>query len=109
MVPTTGRKTQEEDCGEVGTTVGERANREREGGPKATIAYLQELLQKQLGGNIDVLLPGNLKVPVSEPILSMPVPLLLGVPFVAFPAAGGASGSLSSSIVASESLFPQKM
>ena len=55
------------------------------------------------------MLPDNLGIPVSEPILSMPAPSLPGVPSVAFPDVDGASGLLSSSVVASESPFPQKM
>ena len=74
-----------------------------------TIAYLQELLQKQLGGNIDVLLLGNLKVPINEPTLFMPAPSIPRIPSIAFLVARGAFGSLSSPFVGSESLFPPKM
>ena len=86
----------------------ERIAKERED-QRRTIAYLQDLLQKQLGGNIDVLLPCNLKVPVKEPILPMPSPSLAGIPSIAFPTTSGAFGLLLSSVVASESSFPQKM
>jgi hypothetical protein len=57
----------------------------------------------------DVLLGGNLGVPITEPTLSAPAPSLQGVPCVAFPIAGGASGSQSSPFVAEESLFPLSM
>ena len=82
----------------------ERIAKERED-QRRMIAFLQELLQKQLGGNIDVLLPDNLGIPVNEPIMSTPASSLPEVPSVAFPTAGGASGSLSSSAVASGSPF----
>ena len=55
------------------------------------------------------MLPSNLGVPISEPTLSTPIPLLPRVPSVAFPITGSTSGSVSSSVVASESPFPQKM
>jgi hypothetical protein len=76
---------------------------------RRTIAYLQELLHKKLGGDIDVLLAGNLGVSITEPTLSTPAPSLQGVPSVAFPVAGGASGSQSSPFVAKESRFPPSM
>jgi hypothetical protein len=86
----------------------DRIAKEREDS-RRTIAYLQELLHKKLGGDIDVLLGGNLGVPITEPTLSAPAPSLQGVPCVAFPIAGGASGSQSSPFVAEESLFPLSM
>jgi hypothetical protein len=86
----------------------ERIAKEREDS-RWTIAYLQEILHKKLGGDIDVLLVGNLGVPITEPILSTPIPSLQGVPSVAFPVAGGAFGSQSSPFVAKESLFPPSM
>jgi hypothetical protein len=86
----------------------ERIAKEREDS-RRTIAYLHQLLYKKLGGDIDSLLAGNLEVPVGEPTLSTPVPSLEGVPSVAFPIAGGASGSQSSPLVAEESLFPPSM
>jgi hypothetical protein len=73
------------------------------------IAYLQELLHKKLGGNIDVLFAGNPGVPITEPSLSTPATLLQGVPSVAFPVARGATGSQSSPFVSEESLFPTSM
>ena len=82
--------------------------KERDGN-RRTIAYLWELLQKKLGGNIDVLLPGNLGVPISKPTLSTLAPSLLGVPSVAFPIVGGASGSQSSPFGTNKSLFPLSM
>ena len=60
---------------------------------RRTIAYLQEFLHKKLGGDIDVSLVGNLRVPIIEPTLSTPAPLLQGIPSVAFPIARGASRS----------------
>jgi hypothetical protein len=60
---------------------------------RRTIAYLQELLHKKLGGNIDILLAGNPGVPITKPSLSTPAPSLQGVPSVAFPVARGATGS----------------
>jgi hypothetical protein len=54
------------------------------------------------------LLAGNLEVPITNPTLSIPTPSLQGVPSVAFPVAGGASGSQSSPFIA-ESLFPPLM
>ena len=72
---------------------------------RRTIAYLQELLQKQLEGNIDVLLPGNLRVLISEPTLSTPTPSLPRVPSVAFPIVGRASRLVLSPFVALESFF----
>ena len=74
-----------------------------------TIAYLQELLQRKLGSNIDVLLPINLGVPITETTLSTPAPLLPGVPSVVFLVVGGASRSQSSPFVVEESLFPLLM
>jgi hypothetical protein len=82
----------------------EQIAKEREDS-RRTIAYLQQLLHKKLGGDIDSLLVGNLKVPVGEPTLSTSAPSLEGVPSVAFPVAGGASGSQFSPLVAEESLF----
>jgi hypothetical protein len=73
------------------------------------IAYLQELLHKKLGGNIDVLFAGNPGVPITEPSLSTPATLLQGVPSVAFPVARGATGSQSSPFVSEEFLFPTSM
>ena len=43
---------------------------------RRTIAYLHELLHKKLIGDIDVLLAGNHRVPITEPTLSTPAPLL---------------------------------
>ena len=43
---------------------------------KRTIAYLQDLLQKKLEGDIDILLAGNLRVPITKPTLSLPTPSL---------------------------------
>jgi hypothetical protein len=86
----------------------DRIAKEREDS-RRTIAYLQELLHKKLGGDIDVLLAGNPGVPITEPSLSMPAPSLQGVPFVAFPVARGAIGSQSSPFVSEESLFPPLM
>jgi hypothetical protein len=57
----------------------DRIAKEREDS-RCTIAYLQELLHKKLGGNIDVLLAGNPGVPIIEPSLSTPAPSLQGVP-----------------------------
>jgi hypothetical protein len=65
---------------------------------------MQELLYKKLGGDIDVLLAGNLEVPITEPTLSTPAPSLQGVPSVAFPVVGGASRLQSSPFVAKKSL-----
>jgi hypothetical protein len=70
----------------------ERIAKEREDN-RRTIAYLQQLLHKKLGGDIDSLLAGNLEVPITEPTLCTPSPSLQGVPSVAFPVAIGASGS----------------
>jgi hypothetical protein len=86
----------------------DRIAKEREDS-RRTIAYLQELLHKKLGGDIDVLLVGNPGVPITEPSLSTPVPSLQGVPSVAFPVARGATGSQSSPFVSEESLFPPSM
>ena len=55
------------------------------------------------------MLPGNLGIPICEPTMSTPAPSLPGVPSVIFLVVGGASRSLLSSVIASESLFPQKM
>ena len=73
------------------------------------IAYLQELLYKKLEGSIDILLAGNLRVPITKPILSMPAPSLQGIPSIAFLVARRASGSQSSPFVAEEPLFPPSM
>jgi hypothetical protein len=86
----------------------EQIAKEREDS-RRMIAYLQQLLHKKLGGDIDSLLAGNLEVPVGEPTLSMPTPSLEGVPSVAFPIVGGAFGSQLSPLVAEESLFPPPM
>jgi hypothetical protein len=86
----------------------ERIAKEREDS-RRTIAYLQQLLHKDLGKDIDSLLAGNLEVPVGEPTLSMPAPSLEGVPSVAFPVAGGASRSQSSPLGPKEFLFPPPM
>jgi hypothetical protein len=76
----------------------DRIAKEREDS-RRTIAYLQELLHKKLGGNINVLLVGNPGVPITEPSLSMPAPSLQGVPSVAFHVVRGATGSQSSPFV----------
>jgi hypothetical protein len=86
----------------------DRIAKEREDS-RRTIACLQELLHKKLGGDIDVLLAGNPGVPITEPSLSTPAPLLQGVPSVAFPVARGTTGSQSSPFVSEESLFPPSM
>jgi hypothetical protein len=86
----------------------DRITKEKEDS-RHTIAYLQELLHKKLGGNIDVLLAGNPGVPITEPSLSTPAPSLQGVPSVAFPVARGAIGSPSSPFDSKESLFPTSM
>jgi hypothetical protein len=70
----------------------DRLVKEREDS-RSTIAYLQELLHKNLGGDINVFLAGNLGVPITEPTLSTPAPSLQGDPSVAFPVARGAFGS----------------
>jgi hypothetical protein len=69
------------------------------------LLYYRTLFQRKLGGDIDSLLAGNPKVPFSEPSLSTPAPSLQGVPSIAFPLAGGASGSQSSFFVYEDSLF----
>jgi hypothetical protein len=66
-------------------------------------------LHKKLKGDIDVLLARNLRVPITEPTLSMPAPSLQGVPSIAFSITGGASGLQSFPFVAEESLFPPSM
>ena len=64
--------------------------KEREDSRRA-IAYLRNLLYKKLGGNIDVLLASNLRVPITEPTLSMPALSLQEVLSIAFSIVGGAS------------------
>jgi hypothetical protein len=86
----------------------DRIAKEREDSRRA-IAYLQELLHKKLGGDIDVLLAGNPGVPITEPFLFTPAPSLQGVPSVAFSVARGATGSQSFPFVSKESLFPPSM
>ena len=58
-----------------------------------TISLLSQLIQKNLGGNINSLIAGNSKVPFKEPSLSIPTPLLQGILSIAFFLIGGASGS----------------
>jgi hypothetical protein len=86
----------------------DRIAKEREDS-RRTIAYLQDLMQKKLGGDIDVLLARNPGVPITEPSLSTPTPSLQGVPSLAFPIARGATRSQSFPFVSEESLFPPSM
>jgi hypothetical protein len=86
----------------------DRIAKEREDN-RRTIAYLQELLQKKLGADIDVLLVGNPGVPITKPSLSTPAPSLQGVPSLAFHVVRGATRSQSSPFVSEESLFPPLM